>query len=390
MNFTNGLLANLNFYFFKKGGKNILFFPFRAAAKSVFYIQNFLDFPFFAARANCGIDKTSAFCYNISKTILKIGSDKMSDKLTPEKKLNFSINNKLHHDDIVKLGKAISIPERLAVLELLQSEPKYLVEIAEHLDVPLSSVSRHVDALTEAGLIFVSYKPGPKGHSKLCAKAALSANITFEDVVHPTENAGYVTEMPVGLFSDCDITAPCGMVGKTDKIGDFDNPAEFFAAERVAAELLWFNTGFVSYKLPAAQYKCYKEISVSFEVCSETIYHRNKWPSDITVSINDVEIDTFTSAGDFGGRRGKYTPAYWPVISTQYGVLMKFTVNANGVYVNNVLKNAAVTIDDLNLLRAGYVKFSLEIKEDAAHKGGINLFGKSFGDFPQAIVMTMI
>ena len=43
----------------------------------------------------------------------------MSDKLTPEKKLNFSINNKLHNDDIVKLGKAISIPERLAVLELL-------------------------------------------------------------------------------------------------------------------------------------------------------------------------------------------------------------------------------------------------------------------------------
>lgn len=46
------------------------------------------------------------------------------------------------------------------------------------------------------------------------------------------------------------------------------------------------------------------EISFSFEVCSETIYYNNHWPSDITVSVNDVEVATFTSPGDFGGRRG--------------------------------------------------------------------------------------
>lgn len=314
----------------------------------------------------------------------------MSDKLTPEKKLNFSINDKMQHEDIIKLGKALSIRERLSILELLQGAPKYLVEIAEYLNMPLSSVSRHIDALTEAGLIFVSYKPGPKGHSKLCAKAALSATVSFEDVIIPSENGTFVTEMPIGLYSDCDISAPCGIVGKTAKIGDFDNPALFFSSQRAEAELLWFNLGYVSYKLPSARYAEYKEIGISFEVCSETIYHRNKWPSDITVSVNGTEIATFTSPGDFGGRRGKYTPSYWPVISTQYGILMEFIVNSSGVYVNNVFKNDAVTISDLQLEGKDYVELTLRIKPDAKHKGGINLFGKSFGDHPQGIVMTMI
>ena len=219
----------------------------------------------------------------------------MSDKLTPEKKLNFSINDKMQHEDIIKLGKALSIRERLSILELLQGAPKYLVEIAEYLNMPLSSVSRHIDALTEAGLIFVSYKPGPKGHSKLCAKAALSATVSFEDVIIPSENGTFVTEMPIGLYSDCDISAPCGMVGKTAKIGDFDNPALFFSSQRAEAELLWFNLGYVSYKLPSARYAEYKEIGISFEVCSETIYHRNKWPSDITVSVSGTALKASTN-----------------------------------------------------------------------------------------------
>ena len=316
----------------------------------------------------------------------------MDDKLSSEKNLNFSINNKLHHLDIVKLGKALSSTQRLSILELLQSEPKYLAEIASAIDIPLSSVSRHVDILAEAGLIFICFDPGPKGHSKLCSKAALSAKISLEDVVKNDEaNAEFVVEMPIGMYTDCSITAPCGMVGINAPIGDFDNPTVFFSAKRANAELIWFNTGFIAYKLPLRLPKpnSYKELEISFEVCSETVYHRNKWPSDITVSINDIEISTFTSPGDFGGRHGKFTPEFWPIISTQYGLLMKFTVNANGVFINNILKNDSVRIADLRLNSSDFVKLTLAVKEDAVHKGGINLFGQNFGDYPQAIVMTL-
>lgn len=348
--------------------------------------------PFCPNFTKCNIDKSTLVRYNKMEVELKYGSGVMSDKLSPEKNLSFSINNSLQHSDIARLGKALSSLERLSILELLQSEPKYLIEIAETINIPLSSVSRHVDVLAEAGLIFISFDPGPKGHSKLCSKAILNANISFEDVVKNSEaNTGFITEMPIGMYTDCSITAPCGMASTNASIGDFDNPSVFFSAKRADAELIWFNTGSVTYKLPVKLPKpeSYKEMTVSFEVCSETVYHRNKWPSDITVIINDIEINTFTSPGDFGGRRGKFTPEYWPIISTQYGLLMKFTVSADGVFVNNVLKNDTIKIADLNLTDNDFIKLTLAIKDDAVHKGGINLFGKGFGDYPQAIIMTI-
>lgn len=315
----------------------------------------------------------------------------MSDKLTSEKDLMFSVNNESEEPDIVKLGKALSFPERIAILRLLCSGSKYLAEIADSLNIPLSTVSRHIDALAEAGLVFISFSPGPKGHSKLCSKVAFSVNISIDDTDEPASTDYYTTEMPVGLYTDCNITAPCGMASSVDQIGKPDDPTVFFSPERVNAEILWFNTGSVSYKMPLPTGKSLKfeEIGFSFEICSETLYYRDKWPSDITVSVNDVEITTFTSPGDFGGRRGQYSPEYWPITSTQFGILMKISVNPNGVYVNNVLKNSDVTVSALNVLDRDYVKITLAIKDDAVHKGGMNIFGRSFGDYPQAIVMTL-
>ena len=102
-----------------------------------------------------------------------------------------------------------------------------------------------------------------------------------------------------------------------------------------------------------------------------------------------MEIATYTSPGDYGGRRGKFTPDYWPVTSTQFGQLKRFNVTTEGVFDNNVLVNKAVTFNDLALINQPYIKFSIGVKPDAVHRGGINLFGKNFGDFPQSIIMTL-
>lgn len=316
----------------------------------------------------------------------------MSDKLSKEKNLTFSINDSSHHEDISLFGKALSSPERLKILETLQEKPKYLIEISKELDIPISSVSRHIDILAQAQLIFISYEPGLKGHSKLCSKAVLGMNISFEDRAMPgSADDSFITEMPVGMFTECKITSPCGMVGAEAAIGKFDDPGMFFSAERADAELLWFNTGYISYMFPVQKNRpaAFSELTFSFEICSETVYHRNKWPSDITVMVNDKEITTFTSPGDFGGRRGKYTPEFWPAISTQFGLLMKFSINATGVYINNVLKTDTPAIQDLRIDGDDSVKLTLAIKDDATHKGGMNLFGKNFGDYPQAIIMTL-
>ena len=256
--------------------------------------------------------------------------------------------------------------------------------------MPLTSVMRHVDVLADAQLIIINYQPGLKGHAKYCSQTILSYTVSLNTREKENTEDGYVVELPLGLFSHCHISPPCGINGKTATIGSYDDKRVFFLPERINAEQLWFDKGFISYNFPTPISDLnYSSITFSFEVCSETSYYNNEWPSDITVSVNDVEILTFTSPGDFGGRRGNYTPKYWSINSTQFGLLKKVTVNKNGTYLDNKPINRKITFNDLHIFNGSAIKFTIGIKDDAIHKGGINLFGKNFGDYPQAIVMEI-
>lgn len=314
----------------------------------------------------------------------------MSDIISPEKDILLSVANERDHAMIVRISHALSSPDRVRILKSLLNRPMNLSELSTELGIPVSSVSRHIDALNDAQLIFVNYQPGPKGHTKYCTQMVMSYTVSLDtERVDESKTDEFVAEMPVGLFSHCHIKAPCGMTGETGNIGLFDDPSSFFLPERMNAECLWFDTGFISYNFPKPKDREINDISFSFEICSEAVYYNNNWPSDITVSINDVEITTFTSPGDFGGRRGKYTPEHWPVTSTQFGILKTFTVTKNGVFVDKTLTNSHVTSEDLKLDAGNAVKLTIGIKEDAVHRGGLNLFGKHFGDYAQAIIMTV-
>ena len=65
--------------------------------------------------------------------------------------------------------------------------------------------------------------------------------------------------------------------------------------------------------------KTLRKVEVSAEICSEDHEYNMDWPSDITLWINDVEVGTWESPSDFGGRRGKLNPAWWSSDKTQYG-----------------------------------------------------------------------
>ena len=316
----------------------------------------------------------------------------MSDILTPQKNFTVSVDNDDEHELIAKLCYALSSRERITIMKTLLDSSQSLSSLSKKLNIPPSSMARHIDALIDGGLIHQSFQPGPKGHTKYYAQSILSFTVslekTKEDELFKPE---YVVEMPLGMFSHCHIKAPCGMIGTKGAIGGFDNPNRFFSPDRVKAECLWFDSGFISYNFPTdfPRKQVLSEITFSFEICSETIYYNNNWPSDITVCINNQEVTTFTSPGDFGGRRGKYTPLYWPLTSTQFGLLEKVTVNHDGVFVNNTLVSDKIRFADLNIYDGTSVKLDIGVKDDAKHKGGINLFGKNFGDYPQAIVMLM-
>lgn len=314
----------------------------------------------------------------------------MSDFINWKQILYIDNDNDLQ--TISKICRALSVPDRVRILKNLLLSSKNLSEISNDLGIPISSVSHHIDILADAQLILIRYQPGPKGHTKFCSPIATSFTISlFKSNEAQQDVQEFTSELPVGLFSHCHIKAPCGMVGEYGVIGEYDDPTSFFMPEHIDAECIWFDVGYISYNFSAAplrQHKC-SEISFSFEICSETVYYNNNWPSDITVYINDVEITTFTSPGDFGGRRGKYTPSHWPVTSTQFGILKKFTVNSNGVYIDNVLDNQHVVFDDLKLDSGSAIKLTIAVKEDAKHRGGVNLFGRNFGDYHQAIIMTV-
>lgn len=314
----------------------------------------------------------------------------MSDLLNLEKNIVLSLSDKNNEKIICKISHALSVPERVQILRSLLNASKSVSDLENELNIPASSIARHINILADAQLIFIHYQPGIKGHAKYCSQAILGYTVSLNSPQAEEKKPLYSLELPIGLFSHCHIETPCGMVGKDDKIAPFDCPNNFFVPERIKAECLWFDRGFISYNFPTPQLEeSPTEISFSFEICSETVYYNNNWPSDITVYINKKEVVTFTSPGDFGGRRGKYTPEYWPVTSTQFGLLKKITVDKTGGYEDNQLINKHITLDDLQLMNGSAIQLTIGIKEDAVHKGGINLFGKNFGDYPQAIVMTI-
>lgn len=311
--------------------------------------------------------------------------------VSSEKHFNLKIDKPSDHESIAKIARALSVDVRLKILKYLLNRSVSLSEISKNLNIPISSVSRHIDILEDAGLVVISYQPGLKGHTKFCAQAVLDVKISLIANKLDSKLKSIITEMPVGMYSDCKVSAPCGMVGKEANLGQFDDTQIFYSPLRAQAECLWFKSGYVTYMFssPQKDYETRQRISFSLEVCSDTIYYNNNWPSDITVKINGFEILTFTSPGNFGGKRGRLTPEYWPITSSQFGQLKKISVDKNGVYLDNVFIHKHITFDDLHLFDKDSISFTIGVKDDAEHCGGISIFGKNFGDFGQAIIMKI-
>ena len=307
-----------------------------------------------------------------------------------EKSIKLNINKKDDLKKILKLGKALGNEDCMRIFQLINETPYNLSEISKITGLAISSVSNHIDTLNEAGLIHVYYQPSLKGHVKLCNKKTVNVSLDFRDESKKEKTRKLTYEMNVGMFTDCEVSAPCGMA-KNGTPFIIDTPNKFFTPEKANAELLWFSSGFVTYKFPneIKNSETVKNISFSIELCSEAMYYREKYPSDITFIINDVELFTWTSPGDFGGRRGKYTPKNWSLTSTQFGLLKHFRIDSKGVMLDNILVNQNVTIDKLNLQQNDVITLTIKIKDDAVHKGGINIFGKNFGDYNQAIILSI-
>ena len=291
---------------------------------------------------------------------------------------------------ILEVTKALANEVRINILELLNENSLNINEIAERLEIPVSTAAVNIKVLESAGLIFTELQPGIRGSAKLSSRKFDRILVKlYNPKVEMLSNSFYL-DMPIGNFTDCKVSPTCGLVSEKSSIGIDDNPSSFFYPERTQAQLLWFYKGYVEYKFPNNILKEGKItlLELSFEACSEAPFYRNNWPSDITLWINGKEVGTWLSPGDFGGRRGKYNPAWWPDTLNQYGLLETWRVSNAGSFLNEQ-PVSNVILDDLNLDEAYYITVRIGVKEDAKHIGGVSLFGKEFGDYPQNINMRI-
>lgn len=292
-------------------------------------------------------------------------------------------------DELCNLGKALSSPVRLEILGLLYDQSMIIGEIAKKLDIPASSAAFHLKLLEQAGLVRMEEQSGTRGSTKLCT---IKVDHIAIDMVKKNRDIDEIfsAEMPVGAYSSCQVAPTCGLCGPAGVIGNEDAEYCFYYPERMDAGILWTASGFVEYKFAngVPKKRMAKKVSVSMEICSEAPGYREDWKSDITLWINGIDCGTWTCPGDFGGRRGRLTPSFWPNGSTQYGMQTIWEVRKDGTYINEK-KVSDVTVEQLCLWEKSYVSVKIGNKPDAKYVGGFNLFGKGFGDYNQDIILTV-
>lgn len=293
-------------------------------------------------------------------------------------------------DDVYNFCKAIASPIRAKIVNILSDNPKMnLQDLAQALKVTNGALTSHIKLLSSAGIINVESINGSKGIQKVCSlnEQRYVLDFSFSNISKQSHDL----EIPIGSYFSYDITPTCGLATAEHVIGYFDNPIYFNDPERIYANLLWFYTGYVEYSIPNYLQKneILTEVSISQELCSQSPFARDSWPSDIHFSINDIPIAIWTSPTDFCITRGIYTPAWWDEHKSQYGMLKILRINENGVYLDNQKIND-VTLNDLGIVNGKPFKYRISVPENTANVGGCNLFGKGFGNYNQDILVSFV
>lgn len=285
--------------------------------------------------------------------------------------------------------KALSTPMRLRIMELIyENNHMSMNDLAEALELTNSAISMHVGKLEEAGLITIQTSSGKRGTMKVVRPR-------YERlIVDMMPNAAgarkcYTDEISIGHYINYEVKPTCGLSTSGNLIGDLDNPKVFSYPERFKAEILWIGSGFITYNLPnrLKPGQQLREIQISFELSSECPEINEDYPSDIYFDINGTKLGKWISPGDFGARRGMLCPNWWPSGLNQYGLLKTLIINDAGTFMDGTHKLSNITINDLAIDYNSTVNFTFSVPTDTTNCGGLTLFGESFGDYSQNIVV---
>jgi predicted transcriptional regulator len=288
--------------------------------------------------------------------------------------------------------RGITSAVRLDILRTLrQRGPLNINGIAAALGLPQSTVATNIQVLEDVALVHTEAVKASKGQQKVCS-------VRFDEIVirldgSPVRKQQDIIEvgMPIGLYTGYEVTAPCGLCSTESIIGPLDVPDFFLDPGRMNAALIWFGRGFVEYKFPNNAKVLQADLSAlefSLELSSEVPGTNANWPSDISLWVNSTKLGTWSSPGDYGDKRGRFTPSWWKLGGSQYGELTTWRVSERGTFVNGK-RVSPVALAALKLHEHSSIRLRVGIAEGARHPGGVNIFGRGFGNHDQDIVMRL-
>ncbi len=288
-------------------------------------------------------------------------------------------------DEGLEIFKALGSDVRIEIIKiLLENDGMNMNELASRLKITNGALTNHIKKLEDCGLVSISNESAGHGNQKKCSVYLdkilidIETQEDFKDI--------YQTSLNVGHFSDYSVYPTCGIASSTALIGEVDDTRYFAHPGRYEADILWFTKGYVEYIVPnfIPYGQKIDQITISLEISSEAPGINDTWPSDISFKLNDTKIATWTSPGDFGNVRGIFTPDWWYPNWNQYGLLKILVINKKGTFIDG-LQVSDVSIRDFDFDYKSTIKLKLEVEEDAAHIGGLTIFGKSFGNYSQDI-----
>ncbi len=285
----------------------------------------------------------------------------------------------------VAFFEALASGVRLEIIHLLAEEELNIKQLAERIGISSPIMLKHVQKLEDAGLVTTRLMKRNGSTSKICTLVFAEYRFMLDDRRRGLPMA-QAYSIPVGSYSLIEGTPTCGLATDKGVIGFRDDPKVFWETERFNSQLLWFTQGFVEYRIPnyfTPEQKIV-EIELSVEIASEAPDFAEDWPSDITFSFNGTELFTWTSPGDYGVKRGKLTPEWWP--SNQYGLLKTVYITQSGVMMDEK-KVSDVTLSSLLADGEPYWSIRFEVAKGAKNVGGLTLFGKKFGNHAQDIMV---
>jgi predicted transcriptional regulator len=307
------------------------------------------------------------------------------------------------HGKTLELGANTPEEMTVTVLKVLGSLPRWRIlqylaagdggrtvnDIAQALNMPLSTAAAQIKILEDADLVHTELRAASHGLQKICTRTYDNVVVELPYTPDPSSNIVEIA-MPIGAYTQAEVTPTCGLATEDSLIGYLDDPISFYEPDHIRAGLLWFRSGYVEYNFPKRLPVGARLISLqlSMEICSEAPLHDNNWPSDITLWINGQEVGSWTSPGDFGGQRGRLTPAWWDAKDTQFGLLKRWLLNEEGAFIDGY-PLSSLTISGLGLDEQRVITVRIGVKSDALHMGGINLFGHTFGNYPQDLALRL-